>query len=905
MRGQPKMCPMSDLPTGTVTFLFTDIEGSTRHLTSLGNDFGHVVDRHHDILRGRIGAHGGIVVGTEGDAFFAVFTSPLAAVEAAIEAQRGLLAEKWPDDAQIRVRMGLLTGDGIRGGDNYVGLDVHRAARIAAAAHGGQVVVADSTRGLVEHQLPEGVTLRDLGMHRLKDLPVPEHVFQLVVDDLPADFPQLRSLDARPNNLPSMISSFVGRGHETTEIINELGSARLLTLTGPGGTGKTRLALNVAAELLDQYEHGCWFVPLEVYTDPELVPPAIANALGVTVAGDRPAIEVLESWLPDREILLILDNFEQVIDAAPLVARLLSAAPRLRVLATSRTPLHVYGESEYPVPPLAVIAELRAAAFSAASLSQYEAVQLFIERAMAAKPAFAVTNANAPAVAEICVRLDGLPLAIELAAARVKLLSPEQILARLEQSLSLLASSASNLPARQRTLNGAIDWSYNLLTAEERRLFARLSVFNGGIAFEAAEQVAGQDLGLDMFDGLASLVDKSLLRSIELASETRFTMLETIRQYAAELLSADAAEHDATVHRHAGYFFELATASEVELTGAAQGDWLDRLEREDDNLRAAFGAAQGAGMLDEALVAAGSIWRFWQQRGHFAEARSIFDHLLAGTGAAPTARAKALMGAGGIAYWQADYEPMTRWYTEARELYEEAGDKPGLAEALFNEAFVPMMSGDQVTAADMFERARDLYDELGNDLGAARAEGVMLIARYWRGNYGEAVPGIERAVAIFRARGELLELADVLTNLSAARAMLGQWSGSIAALRESMAIFLEAGNELGVAMVLEILAALAAWSSEPERSARLFGYTDATKERLGGAPPVSIFLTDPFRSRVLEALGQDEFARLLAEGARLTQAEAIELGNFEPAGDIPAMPSFAELHEGWQPPTPN
>lgn len=889
---------MSDLPTGTVTFMFTDIEGSTRLLTTLGKDFGRVVDRHHDILRQSIAAHQGMVVGTEGDAFFAVFTSPPAAVEAALAAQRGLLAERWPRDVQVRVRMGLLTGEGVRGGDNYVGLDVHRAARIAAAAHGAQVAIADSTRSLVAQQLPDGATLRDLGNHRLKDLPAPEHVFQLVVEDLPADFPPLRSLDARPNNLPAMISSFVGRGHETAEILNLLGAARLLTLTGPGGTGKTRLAVNVAAEVLDQYEHGCWFVPLEVYTDPELVPPAIATALGVTVPGDRPAIEVLESWLADRELLLILDNFEQVTAAAPMVTRLLGAAPRLRVLATSRTPLHVYGESEYPVPPLAVVAELRAASASVAALSQYEAVQLFIERAMAAKPAFAVTNSNAPAVAEICVRLDGLPLAIELAAARVKLLSPEQILTRLEQSLSLLASSASNLPARQRTLNGAIDWSYNLLTADEQRLFARLSVFNGGIAFEAAEQVAGPDLGLDLFDGLASLVDKSLLRSIELASETRFTMLETIRQYAAELVSADAAEHDGAVRRHAAYFFELATASEPELTGAAQGEWLDRLEREDDNLRSAFEAASSVGMLDEGLVAAGSVWRFWQQRGRFAEARSIFDRLLASGGAGPAARAKALIGAGGIAYWQADYESMAGWYTEAGRLYEAAGDKLGLADALWNGSFVPMMSGDQAAAADMAERARDLYDELGNDLGSARAEGVLSMARYWHSNYADAIPHLERAIAIFRAHGEMLELADTLTNLSAARAMVGQWPEAVTALRESMAIFAEAGNELGVAMVLEIMAALAAWANEPERSARLFGYTDATKERVGGAPPVALFLTESFRARPLEALGRDEFERLRAEGARLTQAEAVALGDFEPASDTPVLPNFSDLHQG-------
>ena len=741
------------------------------------------------------------------------------------------------------------------------------------------------------------MTLRDLGEHRLKDLPRPERILQLVVDGLPSHFPALRSLDARPNNLPSLISSFVGRSRETREIIAKLSSARLLTLTGPGGTGKTRLAINVAADVLDQYEQGCWFVPLEVYTEPELVPPAIAVALGVGLPGDRPAVEVLGDWLADRKLLLVLDNFEQVTGAAPMVGQLLSAAPGLRVLATSRTPLHVYGESEFPVPPLAALGELRdAASTSAEAVSQYEAVQLFIERAVAAKPAFTVTNANAPAVAEICVRLDGLPLAIELAAARVKLLSPEQILARLTQSLSLLSSSATDLPERQRTLNGAIDWSYRLLTAEEQRFFARLSVFNGGISLEAAEAVAGHAADVDVFDELASLVDKSLARSVEVDGEPRFVLLETIRQYAAELLARDASEREAALRQHAVHFFALALASAHELTGPHQKEWLDRLELEDDNLRVAFEAAVGIGMLDEALTAAGDIWRFWQQRGRLAEARSIFDRLVAAPGADPAARAKALTGAGGIAYWQTDYAAMAAWYAEARELYAAIGDNAGLADALFNEAFVPMLNGDFAAAIALARRARDLWAELGDELGVARAAGVAAMANYLDGDYAAAIPLLEDAITILRAKGEMFDLADVLTNLALGRAMEGNWEACMAALAESAGIFEEARNDLGVAMVLEFCGAVAAWVGQPERAARLFGYADATKERIGGSPPTTLVNTRSFRARSAKLLGQPEYDRFFTDGGRLGQAEALDLALAPAPSGAPPMPSLDLLN---------
>ena len=556
---------MTALPVGIVTFLFTDIEGSTELVRVLGERYPTVLARHSELLRSAVSGQGGTEFGTEGDALFAVFVSPSAAVRAAVDAQRALTAERWPDDHPVRVRIGIHTGEGHLGGNDYVGIDVHRAARVASAGHGGQILISDTTRALVEQALPDGVSLEDLGTYRLKGLAVPERIHQVSVEGLPTAFPSLHSLELRPNNLPADMTSFIGRDRQIREISSRLAGTRLLTLTGPGGTGKTRLAIRVAEELIGEYREGTWFVPLEALRDPELVPPAIAATLGVTLPADRPAIDALETWVAERELLLVLDNCEQVTAAGPGIARLLAAGPGLRVLATSRIPLHVTGEQEYPVPPLMTLPD--GPGLTAEGLSQYEAVRLFIERAVAVKPEFEVTNANAPAVAQICARLDGLPLAIELAAARIKLLGPEQILTRLEQNLSLLSSAAQDLPERQRTLRGAVAWSHELLGPAEQTLFARMSIFRGGCTLESAESVCGgEGLDGDVFDGVASLVDKSLLRSEEAGSETRLAMLETIREYARERLE-EAGDFPALARRHARLYFGWASDAERNLDG--------------------------------------------------------------------------------------------------------------------------------------------------------------------------------------------------------------------------------------------------------------------------------------------------------------------------------------------------
>ena len=480
---------MSELPTGTVTFFFSDIEGSTRLIQRLGEGYPNVLLAHHTVLREALAANGGHELRTEGDSFFIVFDSALQACAGAAAAQRALYAHPWPEGGTIRVRIGVHTGEATLVGNEYLGLDVHRAARVASAGHGGQVLVSETTRALVDHALPPGLALKDLGLHRLKDLAQPERLFQLMVEGLPGEFPQLKTLEATPNNLPTQLTSFIGRDDQVREARQLLARSRLLTLTGPGGTGKTRLSLEIAANVLDQFADGVYFVPLSAINDPELVPSAIAQALAISTTGSRRPIDALLDHLREKRMLLVLDNFEQVVEAAPVATQLLEGSAGLRVLVSSRTVLRVSGEQEFPVPPLA-LPDLKALP-GLAALSQFEAVRLFIERAVAVKPDFQATNENAPAIAGICERVDGLPLAIELAAARVKLFSPQALLSRLEKSLSALGSGRRDAPARQQTLRGAILWSYDMLGAGDRRLLARVSVFARGGSLEQLEAVGG------------------------------------------------------------------------------------------------------------------------------------------------------------------------------------------------------------------------------------------------------------------------------------------------------------------------------------------------------------------------------------------------------------------------------
>jgi predicted ATPase len=514
-----------------------------------------------------------------------------------------LFEERWGESDPLRVRMALHMGAAEQRDGDYFGPPVNRVARLLSAAHGGQVLLSLPTHEMVRDQLPGGMNLAELGEYRLKDLFRPERVFQLVSPDLPSEFPPLRTLEAYRNNLPLQPTPLIGREKEVSEVCNLVRSdeTRLLTLTGPGGTGKTRLALQAAADLLEDFTGGTFFAQLATLTEAALFLPAVAETLGVREIGEQPLDESLKDYLGERRLLLLLDNFEQVLEAAPTVTELLAAAPELKVLATSRTSLRLYGEHEYPVPPLTLPDLERPPPLE--RLTQYEAVGLFVERARAIKPDFKVTNESAPAVAEICVRLDGLPLAIELAAARIKMLPPKAMLQRLTSRLKLLTGGARDLPERQRTLRATIEWSHALLDDSEHLLFGRLAVFSGGRTLEAIEAIcdAEGDLPMDAFEGVSSLVDKSLLRQEEGPDgEPRFVMLETIHEFAREKLEKSA-EAEQIKRVHAEYFLNLAEVAFPELRGPDQLEWLERLEAEHDNMSAALSWALGRKEAEVAL----------------------------------------------------------------------------------------------------------------------------------------------------------------------------------------------------------------------------------------------------------------------------------------------------------------
>jgi predicted ATPase/class 3 adenylate cyclase len=867
---------MAELPTGTITFLFTDIEGSTRMLQTLGDGWVTVLEEHNRLLRTAIREAGGLDVRTEGDAFFAVFRSAASAVTAAASAQRAVAAHHWPSDAPVRVRMGMHTGEGTAGGDDYVGLDVHRAARIASAAHGGQVLVSAATAELVGSLLPDGLRLHDLGKHRLKDLARPERIYQLRIDGLASQFPDIRSLET-PSNLPTLRTSFVGRDRELARLKELLQGPGLLTLTGPGGSGKTRLAIRAAGELTDSYADGVFFVALAPLHDPRLIPSTVADSVGARAEGGRPVQDILKEHLRELEVLLVLDNFEQVLAGAPLVAELLDVSPRLRVLATSREPLHVSGEQELPVPPL----DLPEPGGSTApdALERYEAVALFVDRAMAVDPDFRITDANALAVAELCRRLDGLPLAIELAASRAKLLAAQAILDRLEHSLEMLTGGSVDLPARQRTLRAAIGWSYDLLDDAEQALFRRLSVFAGGWTLEAAEATSdpGGEPGTDLLDAHGSLVDKSLVtRSTAGSSGVRFGMLETIRAFAIEQLEASG-EADATRDRHLAHFMDAAETAELHLRGVEQQRWLDDLEREHDNLRSALRWAIAAGHPQEGLRLAGALWRFWHLHGHLSEGRDWLVELLAlpGSDERTAARAKALTALGGVSYWQEDLPTSRAAYEEALAIARELGDRPAEAEGVYNLAFLYAYEGDLPGAGARIEEARAMFEELGIMRGVADTIWMTAITTRLDGDISKARALAEESLRLHRQAEDRFGVTDALHILGRIALADGDLETAEASSLEALENDGRIGNRTGMGVVMDELAHVAGKRGQHLRALRLGGASEAVKEAAGGhAPPPFIDLPDP-RVAAREALGDAVVDAAWEEGRAMTLEQAV------------------------------
>jgi predicted ATPase/class 3 adenylate cyclase len=866
------------LPSGTATFLFTDIQGSTELVQRLELDrWQEILDAHHRLLREQWSTHDGHEVKTEGDAFFVVFDQAPDAVAACAAAQRSLAAYAWPADAPIRVRMGLHAGEAhVVAESDYIGVDVHRAARIVSAAHGGQVVVSESTRSLAAGDLPEGVSLIDLGEHRLKDLNRPEHLYQLKIDGLGSEFPALKSLDHVANNLPTQLTSFVGRDKELVRGRQLLQQSRLLTLTGPGGTGKTRLSMQIAAEVSDSFEHGVYFVPLAPISDPGLVPSAVGQAIGVREIGNRDPLDALIDHAKDKQLLIVLDNFEQILPAAAAVSQVLKGAPEVKLIATSRAPLRVYGEQEFAIPPLALPDP--ASLPPPDVLSTYEAVRLFIERAMAVKPDFEVTDENAAAVAEITALVDGLPLAVELAAARIRLFSPQAMVSRLKSSLADLSGGARDLPERQQTLTGAITWSYDLLDDDVKKLMARFAVFVRGGFLEDIESVCGAigEQKIDALSGLESLVEQNLVRPVEDTDEPRFFMLHVIREFALEKLSASD-EGDEIRSKHAETFLRHVEEAAPHLTGAESKLWLDRLETEHDNIRAALTHMQASGNVEHAERLVSSLWRFWQMRGHVVEGVERIKGVLVLPGAAnhPNARMRALEAAGGIAWWQGDVPACIGYYEEALSLARQVGSKAELANALYNMAF-PLGTTETVDRAlDLDQEALTLFEELGDRAGSARTRWGMTGLLATQEHFEEASDLAETVVAAFRDLDLRFDLTWALHYAGLMAVHLQRLGRAREALTEGLTLLAEAADLSGYPIFLGDFSDLAIAEGDPERALRLRGASTTLQAQTGAGIEEATAGTYHARQSLGAGITEERVQALLEEGRAMTPDQAV------------------------------
>jgi predicted ATPase/class 3 adenylate cyclase len=864
-------------PSGTVAMLFTDIEASTRLAQRLPDRYQQLLDRHRSILRTAFEQHNGYEVNTEGDSFFVVFAKPLEALSAAADAQRGIGAERWPADGVVRVRMGLHVGDVELQGGDYVGVEVHRAARIGAAAHGGQVLLSGALAALISDRLPRDLELRDLGEFQLKDFDAPVRIHQLLGPGLATQTGGVSAPSARRGNLPERRSSFIGREEELAAVAEALGRSRLVTLTGPGGTGKTTLALEAAREALADHRDGAWLVELAPLPDPGFAVSTINRALGLGEDPTRSAEDLLAAFLANRQLLLVMDNLEQLLpDAATLVDRLLEAAPGLKVLATTREPLHVAGEQEIPIPPL----DLPNETADLDALTATEAVRLFVDRARAVQPAFSLTDANQAAVAGLVRRLDGLPLAIELAAARLKLLKPDEILDRLTRGTGELVSTGAAVPERQRTLRDAIGWSYRLLGAPEQAFFARLSVFAGGCSLDSAEAVCAEGEGIGALELLASLVDKSLVRRTEGAAGTRFELLETIRDYARErLMELDPA--GATADTHAKHMLAIAEEAAPHLTEAA-AEPRQRLDDELDNLRAALAWAVTSHDAETGLRLCAGLWRFWHMRALLAEGRDWCDRVFAIPGAdeLTPARVRAQLAAGSVAYWMRDKDAAGRYYNEALEGAQQLGDRRLEADALVDilyliSVFPEMVDPGQLEIVE--QRIRHLSAELEDPVISAHANFARAGRLVADQRLDEAIVRAATTLEIFEATGDLFLAASANNILAGIALRHGEPERSVQLGVRSVELFEILGDDIPMQLTIHPLASAVAQNGNAEAGARLAGYSARLVADTGGIRFTPPFAPEDAMDVARRLIGEEHAQREWEAGRWMSREEAMAL----------------------------
>ena len=871
---------MRQLPTGTLTLLFTDIEGSTHLLQQLGSRYAEMLRECRRLLRAAFQEWHGYEVDSQGDAFFVVFERATDAISAAVTSQQALKSAVWPDEAIVRVRMGIHTGELQSTEEGYVGLDVHRAARIMSVAHGAQVLLSEATCELVITGLPEELSLKDLGECRLKDIAGITRLFQLVIPGLPAEFPPLSTAgQQRPlQNIPSLTTSFVGREREISTISTQLrrSDVRLLTLIGTAGVGKTRLALQVATTFTNYFEGGVCFVALEQYSDADEVVIAIAQALGVQQGKGDSLIGQLKEALQELSILLVLDNFEQVLPARTQLADLLSSCPRLKVLVTSREMLHLQAEQIFEVSPLPL--PEAGHHIDLQTLSKNASVSLFFQRAQAVSPDFRLTPGNAKDVAGICTRLDGIPLAIELAAARTRHFSPQVLLAQLEKGLTVLSGKTMDVPTRQQTLHAAIAWSYDLLDIEKQKVFRRFAVFVNGATLTAIESVC-MSVGLpakNVLEVLEDLVDKSMLHQDRANDKPRFWLLQTLREFGLKRLS-EAGELEATKIAHATYFFSWVEQISPLLLGAEQAEWLDQLGSEYENVRVALEwmleeASMGMGRAEPALQLCIALMGFWEIRGFIAEGLAFIERALAlARNAEPSIRAMALHYAGFLALMQDDSTRGEEFLRESQLQFRESGDKVGMANILRLQGNLAMMNNNYKIARRLLEETLHIYETLGDIQKTIGTRDTLAQVAISQGDYSKARSLLEENLASYRILGEQYRTAYTLYHMALALFLSREERAKARELaEESLILFRAIGNRRLIGYALILLGEILLVEREVEKAHSMLEESLAIFEGIG--------------ERFGTALALITFARMLAYGGKHEAAQACYKKSWELLG---------------------
>ena len=866
-----------EVVSGITTFLLTDIEGSSMLWEREHERMRPALACHDALARKAVEGNRGVVVKMSGDGVHAVFDDPLDGLAAVLAFQQMLADPAATGGIALRVRCGLHAGAAERRDNDFFGSTVNRAARISNAAHGGQILLSHAVAALLAHRLPAGVTLQDLGKVRLRDLASPERIYQVMHPQLREKFPALRSLEATPNNLTQQLTSFVGRQRELNDVRTHLRNTRLLTLFGAGGIGKTRLSQQVAADVMDEFPDGVWFVELAALSDPRLVPQSVAFVLGVKEEAGRPVTEALFKFLRERQLLLVLDNCEHLVQScAELVTQMLQAGPNVKVMASSREHLHVAGEASYPVPALATPETGKA--IGLAALTRYEAVLLFIDRAAAAQPSFLLTNENAAAVADICQRLDGIPLAIELAAARVRTLSVQTIASRLDDRFRLLARGDRSAMPRQQTLRALIDWSHDLLSERERLLLRRLAIFAGGWSLEAAEAVgSGGDIDAhDVLDVLSNLVEKSLVNMD--AEGGRYRLVETVRQYAQERL--DESGEDAAVRtRHLAFYLAMAERASPELVGPEQGTWLARLDLDGENLIAAHAwcdRAEAGAEMGLRLIFAVKLYMIY--RGLLALLHRAAVHALARPGAEvrSLARCKALHAIGQLGFFMGHYGEAQGYLEESLSIARELGDRRRVGTVLDELGAVFSGLGDLAAARRHLEEALAVARELGNKRELAAASNALAQLHRMQGDLSAAEPLYEQMLLLARELDDRETIAIGLLNLAMVAVARGAGGSARDRLREALAIATEIGSKPAGQSALEVSAGLAALRKEWSRVATYFGCAEAQMAQTGlkRDPADEAFLA-PLIDEARQVLGNQAFSAAEAVGRGMGYGVAI------------------------------